>query len=740
MRILWQPAETEARDFVEISSADWARIEAAPDKSPLTTPGAFVNSINVQGVVFDDADHYHVEHLASGGARVWSWWDDPTIWAPLEFRARVVTLENLRPDPLLGGAWNTAQSEVWYGQPGGSVDVRFRGLGPWQSVTFKPWSAFAADLPTGNVLHGIMLPDPLWVAAQAARTMRGWREWTEGVDPKVIDPRTGKVGQQAPLGLRSPKTGTYTRYLNDQNQGISGHTLDRELATYTDPTTAGDLSMVSAKTSAATEAWGWNFGGSLKGGGTDGVHPNGLYQAQIDCTLNEGSHVYGIKTLNSVTGHFGIWNAIGGSHTDSWEQTEGTHSGTGVKVCSRTLNPTDGDVFDLYQAICVIDKPSGHGGGDHTFTLELNEADDLIEGPWDAIIVSVDDEIGARIHGQVLGLGNDRGARIEGDAGSTNVTSEIGGRIQGVLNVAAEIGGRVQGVLNVGSEVGARVHGIANIGAEIGARLHGIANIADEVGARIEGKLSAAAEVGSRLHGQVLALGDDIGGRLDATLQAQAEIGARIEGILGAAGEIGARIQGVLNVASEIGGRIEGQAAAGTPADSEIGARLHGIAQAVDEIGARLQGVVNDQSEIGARVQGVAQDSTEVGGRVHGTDQASSVRGARIEGLDAAQDEVGARIHGVRRTGPATSFHRGARIHGEDHAAAEIGGRIEGETAAQSEVGARIEGQASTAPPAERLEFTVTAIRTQADGMVAFRRQNFEKLVTQRRLEEELKR
>jgi hypothetical protein len=773
MRVLWQPAETEARDFVELASTDWERIEAAPDKSPLTTPGAFVNSINVQGVVFDDADHYHVEHLPSGGARVWSWWDDPTIWAPLEFRARVVTLENLRPDPLLGGAWNTAQSEVWYGQPGGSVDIRFRGLGPWQSVTFKPWAAFFADLPAGNIVHGIMLPDPLWVAAQAARTMRGWREWTEGVDSKVIDPRTGKVSnRQALLGLRSPKTGTYTRYLGDGVGGIDGHSLDRELTTEESPITAGSLSMTTGKTTAATEAWGWNFGAGLIGGGTPGVHPNGLYQAQIDCTLNEGSHVYGIKTLNSVTGHFGIYNFVGASHTDSWEQTEGTHSGTGVKTCSRTLNPTDGDEFDLFQAICVIDHPEGHGGGDHVFTLELNEADDLIEGPWDAPSTHVTDEVGARIHGQVLGLGNERGGRIEGDGGVTNVTDEIGGRTHGIANIAAEIGARIQGVAQASAEVGGRIHGQAAAADEIGARIQGVASVVSEVGGRISGTDSAASEAGGRVHG-IANIGDEVGGRIEGVgilvtdeiggriqgiaqstdeigariqgvLNVSSEIGARIEGILGATGEIGGRLHGeVLGLADEIGGRVQGV----LNVTAEIGSRIHGQANIADEIGARIEGdggathvtsevggrvhgAASDQAEIGARVQGVAQDSAEVGGRVHGIDQASSVRGARVEGLDAAQGEIGARIQGVRHTGPATSFQRGARIHGTASATAEIGARIEGANQAADEIGARIEGEASGAPPAERLGFIVIAVR----------RQNFEKMANQRRLEEEAKR
>jgi hypothetical protein len=601
MKLFWQPVESDPKDFQQIDSSQWNNLPNVP-----------LLALNGQGNIFDDADHYTVEHLIGVGMRVWSWWDDPTLYDPSEFRARVVTIRDLRPDPLLGGAYNTHQDEVWYSTPDGSVAKRFHRDGPWSSVTLRDWSEFVP--PSTKILHGLYIPDAQWVASQQARTMHGWREWDEGVDPKFIHPETGLVHS---MGVRGPKQGTITKYLSNDSGSVLEHVLDVERNVIDSTKTASSQSFVIVKTTAGTEDWGWgNFNpGTL-------THPNGLYKCQLDCTVNDGDFSYGVKTINSVTGHFCIVDPIATGHDDSWEQTEGTHTGTGVKTCSRTLNPTDSSIAARFQAVMVVDHPSGHGGGNHTFTLELNEADDLIEGPWPSS-TPANSEIGGRI------------------AGEDSDQSEVGGRIQGVIADNSEIGGRIEGFVSDNDEIGGRIAGQDSDQSEIGGRIEGTSSDNDEIGGRIEGEASANDEVGGRIQG-FESDGSEIGGRIEGTTSDQSEIGGRIAGEDSDQSEIGGRIQGVQADANEIGGRIEGEA---SDAD-EIGGRIAGQDSDQSEVGGRIAGQDSDQGEIGGRIAGIDQAENEIGGRITGFESINNEIGGRIQGVEADSSEIGGRIEG----------------------------------------------------------------------------------------------
>ena len=183
MRVLYQWATVPPSDWQEIDSADWASLPARG--LPVLEVGfnsmlGWINAINVQGVLFE-ADHYAVEDIPDG-CKVTVWNDDPTDRSETGFYAAEWTFLTLAPDENVGGLYNTRQSQVVYIGSGLSIESS-----PDRVV--KSWAEFAPP-DEALIRHGIWMSDADFARTVGERSVRGWREWSEGVpEENVVDGR-----------------------------------------------------------------------------------------------------------------------------------------------------------------------------------------------------------------------------------------------------------------------------------------------------------------------------------------------------------------------------------------------------------------------------------------------------------------------------------------------------------------------------------------------------------------------
>ena len=107
---------------------------------------------------------------------VTAWRDDPILFPEGTRQADVGIFLNPAFDPKVGQT-NTRQSFIIYAQP----DNQWwdRGCAPQyaENLTVLPWDQFV--MPTTDVLNGIYLSDVKWDEHLNARTLHGWREWTQ---------------------------------------------------------------------------------------------------------------------------------------------------------------------------------------------------------------------------------------------------------------------------------------------------------------------------------------------------------------------------------------------------------------------------------------------------------------------------------------------------------------------------------------------------------------------------------
>ena len=168
----------------------------------------WINCINIQGNCAR-ADHYHCRDTADGGCVLTQWDDDRDDWNPDDFVARVITLPELRPDAALGGAINTAGTQLIYA---GSAALA-RILTPKKNGTvgnsnceFRPWSEFVPP-PAADTLHGIWLPDNLFALHLREQSVRSWREWCDhlpDVECEIVD-GVRCLRDQTPQGRVRPR-------------------------------------------------------------------------------------------------------------------------------------------------------------------------------------------------------------------------------------------------------------------------------------------------------------------------------------------------------------------------------------------------------------------------------------------------------------------------------------------------------------------------------------------------------
>jgi hypothetical protein len=368
MRVLWQPTTASPADWETIDSQDWGALASVD-----------FHGLCVQGRTYDGADHYAVRNLPSGGIKVFLWYDDPDDWPPGQRWARVTTVPFLKPDAALGGAINTCDTDVVYAEAGikSVLAAAYRGN---PRVRVADWADFTP--PQAKTQHGIWTPDAQHEDLLAARRIAGWREWTEGLDPRELDDN-GLVKDQRRLRRFIVPDGTRTYYHSDQ-AGPDPVGAEHPNSLTLNPTGAASesatinqngqdaFSAVSPVNEPDTEPW-----------------PTiGDYRYQLDVTAVGADLTFGLLVQGNGTGQFARVSASGTVILSQFTQDQAAFSSSGLHLASVT-DPAwpVGDVTFRFAVVVAGFRPIGHGN--QLLTLQLGELDDFADGPWPADVVEM---------------------------------------------------------------------------------------------------------------------------------------------------------------------------------------------------------------------------------------------------------------------------------------------------------------------------------------------------------------
>lgn len=374
MKILLQHTFHKPGDWIELDHTVWPGLPKKP--APVggetidNVPG-WCHGLNVQGVIFQ-ADHYHVDGI-SDGVRITIWNDDPIDFPKGRRHARVWDIKHLAPDAAMGGAINTRQSQIVYGERDFLADLTV--LGPFDSMILLPWADFSP--PTTKVMHGIEVSSDLHAAHKSIRTKRGWREFTEGVpQDQIVD---GKVRNQRSQGKYLLPDGTKTFFLRFPTRATGVHSAsfenEAELDSLDDPGTDN----VSVPNNSDVLGMIWT---TPSGEPNAGTWPTGNYRCQLQVVFADSTITYGLKTLGGSGGHFGRVNTGLTSDLESKVQTEGTFSGTGLKlVTTGSVSWSSGAATDRFECVVACANSDTHGGDDNII-FQSDDLDAFSDGPW----------------------------------------------------------------------------------------------------------------------------------------------------------------------------------------------------------------------------------------------------------------------------------------------------------------------------------------------------------------------
>ncbi len=380
MKVLLQWTIETPSDWVELDSADWANLPSKPlpvGRERIDSLPGWISRLNIQGVDFCGYDHYAVEDLQDGACRVTVWKDDPDdIPTDVlgEFYARVWTFLPLAPDPKMGGAWNTRQSQVIYAGP---KLRQFYLDNPTEHTEVRPWEEF---VPPALTRHGIWMPDALMAAHDAARTKRGWREWAEGVPANQVE--RGRVKPQRPQGRFLKPFGTKTYFQRDDvNEGSATHvaTFEKQLVTASGGTTA------MSDTYAGGESRLSFLFTTPAGEPNDAAWPTGTYRCQLDVSASGADITYGLRAAGAQTGHFARINFNTLIELETKVQVEALFTGAGLKLATTgSVSWTGGATSERFECLVAGTRAASHGN--QTLDLNITDADAFADGPWTAPI------------------------------------------------------------------------------------------------------------------------------------------------------------------------------------------------------------------------------------------------------------------------------------------------------------------------------------------------------------------
>jgi hypothetical protein len=133
-------------------------------------PG-WIHAVCVQGVVFDEYDHYCIERLEEDGLRVTVWIDDEKDWADSRMAIRmdfgaVTSNEDGFPNTDISRThWSTSDKRRQWTKEG---RLRF-------DFDWFDWEDFIP--PRGKVFHGIWMQNKEHHEHLRLRERHSWREW-----------------------------------------------------------------------------------------------------------------------------------------------------------------------------------------------------------------------------------------------------------------------------------------------------------------------------------------------------------------------------------------------------------------------------------------------------------------------------------------------------------------------------------------------------------------------------------
>jgi len=333
----------------------------------------WVHAVNVQGVVFSGMDHYAVEDTVEG-CRVTTWADDPEDYPPGERFAVSMNFAELHRDDYLGGAWNTNQTRTLYLDD--DIATRWPEEG---ETTRKRWSEFVP--PRAAVTkHGVWTTDSQNLDHEQIQQAnpKGWREWTEGVPEEELV--AGIIPDQRALGRYNHPVGTLTYFASTtalSNAIHSGATEDEFIGT----ATTQSNSQCTLTGGSSVECFVFT---TATGQPNQGDWGNGNYRYQLDATTVGVNVTFGVLTAGSANGHFARINSTDTTDLQTWTQVEGIFSGTGLQLATTgTINPTAGSTGDRWEVVVAATRTASMGN--QFLTLQLNEADDFTDGPFDEV-------------------------------------------------------------------------------------------------------------------------------------------------------------------------------------------------------------------------------------------------------------------------------------------------------------------------------------------------------------------
>lgn len=377
MKTIVQWAARNPQDWIEIDSSLWATLPSRAEPTPGQLGGSnnqlgWINGLMVQGVVFNGADHYAVEDVVIGldaGVRVTSWWDDPDDYPVGERRARVWTILPLAPDPALGNAINTRQSQVVYAE-----GARFTNLEQNlpQNTSVRPWSEFVP--PSAAITrHGVWLTDAKYAEHVATRREWGWRHWADHLPDGEINidslgRRRLKVQRELGRWRQASRTITYYQRDTDRAVGWAAGTIEDALelttaavVTESIPLDGGSGTFIFTTPANEPNSADW---------------PIGTYRYQYDVTVASAGVTHG--DVGTSLDFVRVSNDAATS-LEGVDSATGSQSGVGLfLVTAIDWNPATGSAGDRL-GIRVWCSGDSHGDA---ITIELNTADSYADGPW----------------------------------------------------------------------------------------------------------------------------------------------------------------------------------------------------------------------------------------------------------------------------------------------------------------------------------------------------------------------
>ena len=393
MKVLVQDARRNPRDWRQIEPLEWGLLPKRPVPATGELGGqnnqdGWVSELNVQGVHFNGFDHYAVEAVFIGaeeGVKVTAWNDDPDDWPVGERQARVWTFLPLAPDPTLGFAINTRQSQLVYAE--GERFTQLEANVP-QNTSVRPWAEFVP--PAESITrHGVWLTDEKF--AEHRRVSHsfqnndpahwGWRHWCDHLPESETEldqfGRRVLKGQRDQGRYRIPsRTKTYYQRDTDLAQGWITATNENQLATSAG---AGETESITV---GSAFAQGWGF--ASPSGEPNSSSWNGTYHTQIDCTAASDGLTYMAQVGASVNA-IASWDRVSSDLSTDLEtevqSQAAVFSGTGLKLATSgdETGWTSPATTNRYGVAITVQ------GDSHADAITLRfSSDAYADGPWSA--------------------------------------------------------------------------------------------------------------------------------------------------------------------------------------------------------------------------------------------------------------------------------------------------------------------------------------------------------------------